>query len=110
MSNTSTNEDKLRKAIASNPDEVIEFFSTLSKNLYTKVGDLMARSEYSSAFTVYDDKKMKSDYADYTAKIAAQQEKVTAMEDYYYKKFTAMEKALTTMQSKENALSGLFAK
>ncbi len=109
-SNTSTNEDKLRKAIASNPDEVIEFFSTLSKNLYTKVGDLMARSEYSSAFTVYDDKKMKSDYADYTAKIAAQQEKVTAMEDYYYKKFTAMEKALTTMQSKENALSGLFAK
>ena len=107
-SNTSTNEDKLRKAIAANPDDVIEFFSSLSKNLYSKVGDLMARSEYSSAFTVYDDKKMKSDYADYTAKIAAQEEKVTAMEDYYYKKFTAMEKALASMQGKENALSGLF--
>lgn len=107
-SNTASNEDKLRKAIASNPDEVIEFFSSLSKNLYSKVGDLMARSDYSSAFTVYDDKKMKTDYADYTAKIAAQEEKITTWEDYYYKKFTAMEKALATLQSKETALSGLF--
>ena len=38
----------------------------------------------------------------------SKQEKITAAEDKYYKKFSAMETALAKMQSKTNAISGLL--
>lgn len=105
---SSTKEDKLKAAIATDPNSVAEFFAGLSKNLYSKIDGLMARTDYSSAFTVYNDKLMKTEYSDYTSKIAAQEKKVTTWEDFYYKKFTRMEKAMAQMQSKTNALSGLI--
>lgn len=105
---SSGNDDKLKAMIATDPDKVAEFFSSLSKNLYDKLGELMGRSEYSSAFTVYNDKLLDKQYRDYSSQIAEQEKKVTTWEDFYYKKFTAMEKALTTLQSKETAISGLF--
>lgn len=106
--NTMSNADKLKTAIANDPDTVIEFFSSLSKNLYEKLGDLMKKTDYSSSFTLYDDVAMKDEYNDYTTKISEQEEKITAFEDRYYKKFSAMEVALSKLQSKESALSGLF--
>lgn len=105
---TSGNEDKLSAMIAADPEKVAEFFSSLSKNLYSKLDNLMARSEFSSAFTVYNDKLMTTQYNDYKTKIADQEKKVTTWEDYYYKKFTAMESALATLQSKQNSIAGLF--
>lgn len=107
-SSTSTNADKLKTAIANDPDTVIEFFSSLSKNLYEKLGDLMKKTDYSSSFTLYDDVAMKDEYKDYTTKISEQEEKIQDYEDRYYKKFSAMEVALSKLQSKESALSGLF--
>ena len=68
----------------------------------------MARTELSSAFTVYNDKLMKTQYNDYTTKITEQEKKVTTWEDYYYKKFTAMESSLATLQSKQNSIAGLL--
>lgn len=106
--NTGTNADKLKTMIANSPEKVVEFFSGLAKNLYTEVGDLMKGTEYSSSFTLYDDKSMKSEYDDYKSKITAQEEKITAFEDRYYKKFSKMETAMAKMQSKQNALSGFF--
>lgn len=105
---TSTNADKLKTAIANNSAQVVEFFTSLSKNLYTKVGDLMKGTEYSSSFTLYDDKSMKTEYNDYTNKIAEQEKRVTDFEDRYYKKFSKMETAMAKMQSKQTALSGFF--
>lgn len=105
---TMTNADKLKTAIANDPEKVIEFFSTLSKNLYTKLGDLMKKTEYSSSFTLYDDVAMKDEYNDYTTKIKNQEEKITDFEDRYYKKFSAMETALAKLSSKESAISGLL--
>ncbi len=105
---TSGNTDKLKTAIANDPDKVVEFFSTLSKNLYTKLGDMMKKTQYSSSFTLYDDIAMKDEYKDYTSKIKDQEEKITDFEDRYYKKFSAMETALAKLTSKESAISGLL--
>jgi flagellar hook-associated protein 2 len=87
---------------------VAEFFSGMAKQLYDRLGDLMARTDYSSAFTVYNDKSMKTEYDDYKSKISKQEEKINTWEDFYYKKFTRMEKAMAKLQSQESALGGLF--
>ena len=105
---TSGNGDKLKTAIANNPDQVIEFFTKLSKNLYEKIGDMMKKTEYSSSFTLYDDVAMKEEYDDYKTKISKQEQKITDFEDRYYKKFSAMETALAKLSSKESAISGLL--
>ena len=106
--NTSGNGDKLKTAIANNPDQVVEFFTSLSRNLYEKLGDLMKKTDYSSSFTLYDDVAMKEDYDEYTTKIKNQEQKITDFEDRYYKKFSAMETALAKLSSKESAISGLL--
>lgn len=100
--------DKLKATIASDPELVSKFFTQLSKNLYDTLTEKMESTEYSSIYKVYNDKKMKSDYSDYTKKIAEMEAKLTAMEDRYYKKFTAMEKAMAKLNSQQSAISGLF--
>lgn len=106
--NTSGNGDKLKTAIANDPDKVVAFFTQLSKNLYGKLGDLMKKTEHSSSFTLYDNLAMEEEYKDYTSKIKTQEERITAFEDSYYKKFSAMETALAKLSSKESAISGLL--
>ncbi len=103
-----TNADKLKAAIAADPDTVAKFFSGLSKALYEKLDGLMARSDYSSAFTVYNDKQLTTQYNDYKTKIASAEEQVNKWEDFYYKKFTRMEKAMAEMQGAQNSIAGLF--
>ena len=105
---SSGNADKLKTAIANDPNKVVNFFTQLSKNLYEKLGDMMKKTQYSSSFTLYDDVAMKEDYDDYTSKIKTQEQKITDFEDRYYKKFSAMETALAKMSSKESAISGLL--
>ncbi len=108
-SKVNTNGDKLKTAIANNPEQVIEFFVGLSRNLYSTLGDKMKGLEgVRSAFTLYDDKSMKSEYDAYKEKIAKQEKLIATYEDRYYKKFTAMETALARMKSKESAISGLL--
>ncbi|MGN0156264.1 MAG: flagellar filament capping protein FliD [Lachnospiraceae bacterium] len=108
-SSTGTNADKLKAAIAKNPEEVTEFFSTLTRNLYDKLGELMARKEdYSSAFTVYNDLSMKKEYDNYTSKIKAQEELIADYEDRYYQKFAKMETAMAKLNSQQSSLSSLF--
>ncbi|MBQ9989632.1 MAG: flagellar filament capping protein FliD [Lachnospiraceae bacterium] len=106
--NTSTNADKLKAAIATDPEKVTEFFSSLTKNLYSKLTDLMKRTSYSSAFTLYDDKLMKDEYSDYTTQIKKQEQLISDYEDRYYKQFSAMETALAKINSQQSAISGLF--
>lgn len=101
--------NELLAAISADPDSVMDFFMQLSKSLYSKTGDLMKRvAGYSSSNTVYDDIKMKSDYDDYTKKIAELEEKLQDYEDKWYSKFSAMETAMAKMQSNASAISSLL--
>ena len=100
--------DKLGSMIASNPELVTKFFSKLGQKLYSAIDDKMKSTDYSSIYKVYDDKKMKKEYTDYNSKIADLEKKMQEAEDRYYKKFTQMEKMLSSMQSKTDAVSGLF--
>ena len=107
--NTSGNTDKLKGMITNDPDTVISFFTQLSRNLYTKMSDLSKSSDgYRTYGNFYDDKKMKSDYSDYTTKIADLEEKLLDYEDKWYAKFGAMETALAKMQSNTNAVTSLL--
>ena len=95
--------------IASDPDTVISFFTQLSKNLYDKMSDLSQSVDgYRTYGNFYDDKKMKSDYDDYTSKISDLEKKLADYEDKWYKKFAAMETALAKMQSNMSAVTGLL--
>ncbi len=105
---TSGNTDKLMEAIANNPEAVVSFFQEMSQNLYSTLTSKMASSSISSAFTIYNDKEMSSQYSDYTDDIEDWEERVSDYEDYYYSKFTAMETALSTLNSQSSALSGLL--
>ena len=63
---------------------------------------------YRSYGNFYEDKKMKSDYDDYTSKIKELEQKLNDYEDKWYKKFSAMETAMAKMQSNTNAVTALL--
>ena len=107
-SSTSKETDVLKAMISADPDTVTAFFTGLSKNLYESLTDKMSATTMSSAFTVYNDKQMKTDYDSYTEKISKQEEKLNDLIDNWYKKFSAMETALSKLQSKNSAVSSMF--
>ncbi len=100
--------NKLMAMISSDPDAVVSFFTQLSQKLYGKMFDLMKGTEFSSVYKVYDDKKMKEEYDDYTTKIAEAEKKLQEYEDKWYKKFAAMETAMAKMQSNASAVTALL--
>lgn len=103
-------DDLLKGMIASDPDTVTKFFTGLAKNLYDKMNDVFLDSNdsFKSINTLYNDKKMKSDYDNFTKRIAEQEAKMFAMEEKYYRQFSAMEVAMARLQSNQNALAGLL--
>lgn len=105
---SSGNTDKLMAAITSDPDTVIEFMQQLTTNLYTAVGDKMKSTTLSSTYTVYNDKEMASEYSDYTDLIKKWEEKLADQEDYWYNKFSAMETALSKLNSQTSSLSSML--
>jgi len=107
-SNSSGNEDKLRAAIASDPGAVTSFFTQLATSVYTDLTKRMKSSSLRSAYTIYNDKQMDTENKKYTTKIADQKVKITTMEDYYNRKFTAMESALSKLNSNTSALSSML--
>ncbi len=106
---TSDNSDKLLNMIKNDPESVVSFFTQMSNELYTKMNKLSSSIDGQRSYgSFFEDKKMKSDYTSYTTKIAEMEEKVNAYEDRLYKQYAAMEKAMASLQSKTNALSGMF--
>ena len=105
----SSKTNDLKAAIAADPDTVISFFSQLAQNLYTEL-DKQSRSidGVRSFGSFYDDKRMETEYKNYTTKIKKQEDKLTAMQDKWYNKFAAMETALAKMQSNQSAVSSLL--
>ncbi|MCH5338425.1 MAG: flagellar filament capping protein FliD [Acetatifactor sp.] len=106
--NTSGNEDKLKAMIAADPQTVVDFFVEFSRSMYKDLTDRMAKTEYSSAYTIYEDVKMKSEYDAYTSKIAELEAKLADYEDKWYAKFAKMETALSKLQSNASAVTSLL--
>lgn len=105
---SSGNTDLLSAAISTDPEMVQNFFTELSRNLYSRMGDLMKGTQYSSAFTIYEDKLMASQYSAYTTKISDAQKALEAAQDKYYKQFSVMETALAKINSASGSLSSFF--
>ncbi len=105
---SSGNTDLLSAAISTDPQMVQDFFTNLSRSLYSKIGDLMKGTEYSSAFTIYEDKLMASQYSAYNTKISDAQKALEAAQDKYYKQFSTMETALAKINSASGSLSSFF--
>ena len=104
----SGNTDKLMEALTSDPDTVVSYMQQLASGLYTAIGDKMKSSTLSSIYTVYNDKEMASEYSDYTSLIKKWEDKLSDKEDYYYKKFSSMETALSKLNSQSSSFSNYF--
>lgn len=106
---TSTKEDKLKAAIADDPEGTANFFATLCKSLYSKLDETMSEStDYSSIYKVYNDKQLKKDYNDYTTKISDAEDELNDYEDRWYNKFSKMEVALSKLQSQTSSISSML--
>ena len=106
---TKANEDKLKAALVSDPENTIEFFSTIMKDLYQTLSDKLSKStSTSSAFKIYNDKTMQSQYDSYTKKLKNWEDKIEDYRDKYVKKFSAMETAMAKLQSQTSAMSSFF--
>ena len=100
--------DKLRAAIEEDPDAVASFFSDLAKGLYSTLDEKMKHTELSSSYTIYNDVQLQKEYDNYTELIKKWEDKLADLEDYYYKKFSAMETALAKLQSQTDSLTSLL--
>lgn len=104
-----TKTDKLKAAIAEDPEGVAEYFASLCKTLYSKLDETMGKStDYSSMYKAYNDKQLKKDYENYTKKISEAEDELSDYEDRWYDKFASMETALSKLQSQQSSIAGLL--
>lgn len=106
---TSSNTDKLREMITKDPDSVVDFLKQVTSDLYTNLDKKMKRTTLSSAYTVYNDKEMASEYSDYSDLISQWETRLNDLSESYYTKFSNMESALAKLQSNSSSLTGLFS-
>lgn len=119
-------EEKLKEAVLSNPEGVLELFqgsavdSTdkgLFDKMYDKLGDSLDKfatkagtSKYSADVTTAFNttSTMYNTLKDYDKRIEALTTKLDNLEERYYNQFTAMEKALSQLNNQSSSLTSLF--
>ena len=106
--NTSGKTDKLMTALNSDPDTVMDFMKQMATNLYNAIDKQMTSTTLRSKYSIYNDKEMTTQYKNYTTTIKEWETKISNKEDYYYKKFSSMESALSKLNSQTSSLSGLI--
>ena len=107
---TAGNTDMLRSMIASNPADTAEFFQKLSQNLYDAMNKISSVSDsYKSFGNFYSDKKLQNEYVDKQKQVDKWDKYVADQEEKYYKQFTAMESAMSSLNSQQSYISQLFA-
>lgn len=106
---TSSKTNTLMNMLNSDPDKVIDIIKGVTGNLYNSINKkMMSSNRLKSINSIYNDKEMSQSYSDYTKTISAWEEKIQKIEDSYYKKFSAMEVALSKLQSQQSSLAGLL--
>ena len=106
---SSGNADRLKAAIAADPEGVTQFFTQLSKNLYQKLDTMSKSSSTRSYGNFYDDKAMTQAVAKSKTKVDNWDKHVTEIEDRYYKQFSKMETMLSKLNSQQSYISNMFA-
>jgi flagellar hook-associated protein 2 len=105
-----SNADKLMAAINDDPESVTSFMKQLVDGLYKNLDKKMKSTSLRSAYTVYNDKEMKTEYNSYTSQIKKWEDKLAAMEERYYKQFAKMESTLTKLQGSTSGLTGMMGR
>lgn len=100
--------DKLMAAIEEDPDKVMNVLTQFAGKLYSAMGEKMKSSSLSSALTFYNDKQMTKELKTYKDELKTMEDRLNDMEDRYYKQFTAMEKAMASLESQTNSLASLL--
>jgi flagellar hook-associated protein 2 len=102
-------EDKLLKGIKEDPDTVMKVLSGIVENLYDDMNAKMKSvPNIRSALTFYNDKAMNKRLSDYDEEIADLEERLLDMEERYYQQFSAMETALSKLQSQSSSLLSML--
>ncbi len=104
-------ENKLMKALEENPEAVVDTFCQLAGELYSGFSkEIMGGNKGSlrSALTFYNDKEIKNQIDDYKDRLYNMERKLETMENRYFKQFSAMEKAMSEMNSKSNYLASML--
>lgn len=109
-SSVSEEDDKLMAAIMSDPEAVMQTLSGLGSEMYKNFQKAMSTSEISSALTFYNDKQYDTDIKNMKDSITKLQDKLTAEEDRYYDQFSAMESAMSKLNSQQSYLSQLIGR
>lgn len=99
-------ENTLQSMINSDPDIVMEVMSGIVSNLYDSINKkISTTTTMKSALSFYNDKEMTKQMRQYKKDIKSWETKLSDMEDRYYKQFSAMETALSKLQSQQNSLA-----
>lgn len=104
----SSMENDLMTALTDDPDTVMKVFNELSDKLYSSMTDKMSSSSLRSALTFYSDKEMTKTVTKYKEDLNKLEDKLTAMENRYYKQFAAMETAMAKMNSQSSSLMSML--
>ncbi len=100
--------DRLKTALEDDPDQVMDVLTNIFGKLYETMTEKCAKTEISSALTFYNDKQYSSLLEDYEDDLETMEDRIKDLEDKYYKQFTAMETALSKLQSQSNSLASLL--
>lgn len=101
-------ENKLEKLLTEDPGLVMEILTGVTNNLYADLQKRSSSTTMSSVFTFYNDKEMNSQLSDYKTEISKWEKKLAALEERYYSQFTAMEKAMASLNSQQNYFSSMM--
>ena len=111
----SSETNKLKAALESNPDIFSKVFSSgdngsdgLGKQMYDYMVEAMKKTSASSSLTFYDDITMKDEINDYDDKIDKLNKKLSELEDRYYDQFAKMESAMAKLQQQQSYLASLM--
>lgn len=104
----SDRDNDLMDALSKDPDKVMKVFTKLAGELYDDLADKMKSTTMRSALSFYNDKEMKKQVKSYQDEIDRMEKKLIDMESRYYKQFTAMEKAMSQMNSQSNYLMSML--
>lgn len=98
----------LMKVLNEDPDKAMTILNGLADKLYKSLNENMKSSSLRSALTLYNDKEMTKSITDNKERLKQLEKKLTDMENKYYKQFSAMETAMSKLNSQSNQLASML--